>query len=87
MRGTTGTKSITSWFGDKGKRGVIGVQENRFASEKDHMPRPMRVEFPSAIYHMMDCGDRWELSGLIEAETPVAGRPYLDLGVAEFALR
>jgi hypothetical protein len=46
----------------------------------------MRVEFPGAIYHMMDCGDRWELSGLIEAETPVAGRPYLDLGVAEFAL-
>ena len=27
-----------------------------------------------------------ELSGLIEAGTPGAGRPYLDLGVAEFAL-
>jgi hypothetical protein len=51
------------------------------------MPRAMRVEFPGAIYHMMDCEDRWELSGLIEAETPVAGRPYLDLAVAEFALR
>ena len=49
------------------------------------MPCAMRVEFPGAIYHM-DCGDRWELSGLIEAERPFAGRPYLDLGMAEFAL-
>ena len=31
--------------------------------------------------------NRRELSGLIEAGKPVAGRPYLDLGVAEFALR
>ena len=27
------------------------------------MPRAMRVEFPGAIYHEMDCGDRRELSG------------------------
>jgi hypothetical protein len=87
MRGTTGTKSIPNRFGDKGKRGVIGGHENRFAPEQDYIPRAMRLEFPGAICHMMDCGDRWELSGLIEAERPVAGRPYLDLGVAEFALR
>jgi hypothetical protein len=86
MRGTTGTENIPNRFGDKGKRGVIGGQVNRFAPERGHMPCTMRVEFPGAIYHMMDCGDRWELSGLIEAETPVAGRPHLDLGVAEFAL-
>jgi hypothetical protein len=27
------------------------------------MPRAMRVEFPGAIYHVMDRGDRRELSG------------------------
>jgi hypothetical protein len=24
------------------------------------MPRAMQVEFPGAIYHVMDRGDRWE---------------------------
>ena len=24
------------------------------------MPRAMRVEYPGAIYHVMDRGDRWE---------------------------
>jgi hypothetical protein len=48
------------WFSaldEKGKRGIVGF-----------MPRAMRVEYPGAIYHVMDRGDRQkDIRGLDEA--------------------
>ena len=56
----------------KPSQGVLTIDNGTGWDEIVAMPRPLRVPYPSAIYHLMNCGDHCEPTFRDDIDRPVS---------------